>query len=136
MSDASSVFFQVDRVHDPMDERSQDKRCGADEQQARKEGIRRSEQFACVRGDRINRSHTAENHRGVHEGIDPRQATKAVVAQNANAKGNTDRHGRERQEPDDSPEKAMAGKQRIGAMFKHARYRTFRHTFRSAGGIT
>ena len=123
MNNTASVFFQMDRVHDAMNERRQNERCGTDEKQARKQGIRRRKQFARLRRDWINRPHPAKDHRGIHEGVYPRQATEIVVAQNANPKGNSDRYRRQSKEPNDSPEKAVAGQKRFGAVLKHAQYR-------------
>lgn len=123
MKNTSSVVFEMDRVHDAMDEWRHNEGGGTDEQQARKEGIRRNKQLACVRRDRINRPHTAKDHRGVHKGVYPRQATEVVVAQNPDPEGNPDRYGRQSKEPHDSPEKAVAGQERVGTVFKHAVHR-------------
>lgn len=134
MSDASSVFLKMNRVHDAMNEWCQHKGRGADEQQARKEGVRRSEQLACGRRDRIDRPHATKDHRGVHKSVYPRQATEEVIAEHANPEGDPNRHGRQSKEPYDSPEKAMTGQKWIGTVFKHARYRISPNRHSKSGG--
>lgn len=136
MTNTALVFFQMDCVHDAMNKRRHDEGGGTDEQQARKEGIRRSKQLASMRRDRINRPHAAENHRGVYERVYPRQVTKVVVAQNSDPEGNPYRHGRQSEESKDSPEKAVTGQERIGSVFKHARYRNFPPRLRQPGETT
>ncbi|MFM8734712.1 MAG: hypothetical protein ACKOC8_05895 [Pirellulales bacterium] len=134
MSDTSSVFLKMNRMHDAMDEWCKHKGRGADEQQARKEGVRRSEQLACGRRDRIDRPHATKDHRGVHKSVYPRQATEIVVAKNANPEGTSDRYRRQSKEPNDSPEKTVAGQERIGAVLKHAQYRNSPTRAQKSGG--
>ena len=129
-----SVFFQMNCVHDPMHERSHNKGSRTDEQQARKKGIRRGKQLACMRLDRINRTHAAKNHRCVHKGIDPGQFSEEVVAQHADPEGNANRHRRQSNEPDDSQKEAGSGQERIGTVFEHARYRTDQKQYSESGG--
>ena len=123
MKQGPSVFFDVQLVHDAVHEWRQDKRCGSDEEQAREKCIRRREEFPHVACDRINWPHAPENHGGIHESVDPWQATKIVVAQYADSQGSADKSSRHAHEQDDPPEEMMAGQKWIATVLKHALYR-------------
>ena len=95
MKEDWSFLLDVQLVHDPVHERRQHQRGGSDEEQPGEQGISRGEQLACVSRDRINRAHATENHRGIHESIDPRKAPEEMVAEHSNTQ--SDDHHEHRQ---------------------------------------
>jgi len=54
---------------------------------ARIESIERGKQLARHTCDLVDRTHPPQNHRGVHEGVNPCEPSQEVVAENANSEG-------------------------------------------------
>jgi len=124
MRHASSLVFHVQLVHDAMHKRRQHQRGGTDEEQPGEQGIGGGEQLSGVVRDRIDRPHAAEDHGGVQEGVDPRQATEVMVAKHADSQGGSHHHCRQSHKADDSPKESVRRQQRVGSVLKHADYRT------------
>ena len=63
--------FQVKPVEQPMSERRNENCCDGKECHACIEGIEGGKQLARHTGDLVDRTHPAQYHRGIHEGINP-----------------------------------------------------------------
>ena len=70
-------------MHGAVKERSEQHTDGDEEDHACIQRIEGGKQFARIGLQRIHRAHAAEDHRGVHERIDPVQPFEDVIAQNA-----------------------------------------------------
>ena len=74
-----------------MQETMKDGRCqhtdGSQKNDSRIDGIKGCEELPGIRLERIYRSHAAEDHGGIEQGIDPRKVFEKVVAQHADHQG-------------------------------------------------
>src|SRR4051794_12905541 len=102
-----------------MDERREEQSEDSDEDETGKEGVERREDFRGIARERIDRSHPAEDHRGIEERIDPAEAGDDVIAEHA--RGQRDRTGEDRvaEVADHPPRELDAGEEAIGAVFVH-----------------
>jgi hypothetical protein len=55
------------------------------ERESRKESVTRSENFRRVARQRIDRTHSGEDHRGIQERIDPAQVREEMIAENTDS---------------------------------------------------
>lgn len=75
--------LEVEPVKEAMDYRSEKDTRHNEEEDAGEERIERGEQLAPGGPQNVHRPHPAENHRGIEQGVDPRQPLDSMVAQDA-----------------------------------------------------
>jgi len=77
----------MEPMQQPVGERREHHPGNANEGQAGKKRITGSENFRRCRLERIDRSHSAQNHGGIEQGIDPAQMTKPMIAEHTDSEG-------------------------------------------------
>lgn len=115
---ARGFITDMKLVQESMNDRGEHQPRDADQCESAVESVKGSEQFAGGCFDGINGTHTAENHRGVEEGIDPRQALEKMVpayAGDERAENYDAGNAAPSREPE---EKQLARQQWLVAMFK------------------
>ena len=86
------MLVDMEPVQDAMKDRRQHQRRDADQQEAGKNGIERSEDLAAVGQQRVERAHAGKDHRGVGKGVDGSH----VLEVNVTAGAHHQRHGHDR----------------------------------------
>ena len=101
----TSFFFnalQMKSVHEAMDEGSEKDSEQADEDETGEECVAGGEDFGGVAFQWVDRSHSAEDHRRVQQGIDPAQSAEETVTENAGEKGKGGGNDRSAEVPEDT----------------------------------
>ena len=111
----------MEAVKYPMNDRGEHDACHYEYCQSAVEGIHACEQLAgeCLR--LFDRTHSPEEHRGVEEGIDPREPLKGVVTEHAYEKGDRYEAYSEKRARRKPAEEGAARKEGLGTMLEHAR---------------
>jgi hypothetical protein len=94
-------------------------RSDSDESKTGKKRVKRSEKFRGIRFQRINRAHSAKNHRCVEQRIDPAQITDKVISENADCQRDGDDDQREQSMASNAPQKFRATQERMGLVLVH-----------------
>ena len=91
----------------------------ADKGQSRKQSVTRRENFCRVRRQRIDWTHSSENHRCIQERIDPAQVRYEMITDNTDSKSKDQNSKRDQPVSSNTFEKFNATQQRLSSALVH-----------------
>lgn len=102
-----------------MKNRGQKQAAADDQEQAAIEGVERRKELAARRMQRVDLAHTAQNHRGIEQGIDPRQIFVIMVPAHSDQQRDGDQKTRKAEPTEKTFGKSFARDRFFGMVFKH-----------------
>ena len=92
---------------------------GGEEDDAAEEGVEGGEEFGGVGAHGVDGAHAGEDHGGIEQGVDPRQACEMVVAEDADAECEGDDSDCDGERTQHSANEVANGEELFGAVFEH-----------------
>ena len=86
-SSVAGIFVEMELVQQPVDQRRKNQADDREENQPGEKRVEAGEDFAGSGGQRRDRPHAAEDHRGIEKGVDPAETFELVVTGHADKKG-------------------------------------------------
>jgi hypothetical protein len=112
---------EMEVVEEAMEDGGEEEGDGGEEDDAAEEGVEGGEEFGGVGAHGIDGAHAGEDHGGIEEGVDPRQACEVMVTEDADAECDGNDSDCDEEGTQHAANEVANGEELIGTMFEHTR---------------
>jgi hypothetical protein len=115
------LVVEMEVVEEAMEDGGEEEGDGGEEDDAAEEGVEGGEEFGGVGAHGIDGAHAGEDHGGIEEGVDPRQACEVMVTEDADAECDGNDSDCDEEGTQHAANEVANGEELIGTMFEHTR---------------
>ena len=113
------LVVEMEVVEEAMEDGGEEEGDGGEEDDAAEEGVEGGEEFGGVGAHGVDGAHAGEDHGGIEEGVDPREAREVMITEDADAECDGNDSDCDGERGQHSANEVANGEEFIGAVFEH-----------------